>query len=109
MMELGEELRFALEPRQALFVLGEFSRKDFDRDLALQPGVGRAVDLPHAAFAQLGGDLVGAEALSDHRDYGRPAKRFRSASCQWSTTVIGGCALLRLAATRKRWPSPAAA
>ncbi len=35
-MELREELRFALEPRQALPVLGERRRQDLDRHLALQ-------------------------------------------------------------------------
>ena len=68
MVELGEELGFALEPRQALLVRGEFGRQDLDRDLAVEPGVGRAVDLPHPALAQLGGDLVGAEPLADHRE-----------------------------------------
>ena len=35
-VELGEELRFALEARQALLVLGERRRQDLDRHLALQ-------------------------------------------------------------------------
>jgi hypothetical protein len=45
-VELGEELGFALEPRQALPVFGEFGRQDLDRDLAIEPGVGRAVTSP---------------------------------------------------------------
>ena len=40
-VELGEELRFALEPRQAFLVGSEIGRQDLDRDFALQPGVGR--------------------------------------------------------------------
>ena len=40
--------------------------QDLDRDVALELGVGRAVDLPHAAFAELVGDLVGAEPSPDH-------------------------------------------
>ena len=64
-VELREELRLALESRQALLVLGERRGQDLDRDLALQPRVGRAVDLAHPALAELGGDLVGAEALAD--------------------------------------------
>ena len=62
MMELGEELRFTLEPRQALPVFGERRRQDLDRHLALEARVGGAVDLAHAALADLGEDLVGAEA-----------------------------------------------
>ena len=63
-IELGEELRFALESRQALLVFRERRGQHFDRHLALQARVGGAVDLPHAALAELGGDLVGAEAAA---------------------------------------------
>ena len=65
MVELGEELRFALESRQALLVLGERCGQDLDRDLAPELGVGGAIDLAHAALAQLGGDLVGAQSYAD--------------------------------------------
>ena len=37
-------------------------RQDLDRDLALQPGVGRPKYLPHPAFADRRGDIVNAEA-----------------------------------------------
>ena len=43
-LELGEELRLALEAREALGVGGERLGQDLDRDLALQLRVGRAVD-----------------------------------------------------------------
>ncbi len=66
MLELREDLRFALEARQALLILRESRWQDLDRDFALQARVDRAVYLSHSAFAELGGDLVGAEALSDH-------------------------------------------
>ncbi len=61
-LELGEQLCFALEARQTLSILGEGGRQDLDRDVALELRVRRAVDLAHPAFAQLGGDLVGTEA-----------------------------------------------
>ena len=64
MVELGQELRLALEAREALRVRGEGRGQDLDRDLALELRVGGAVDLAHAALAELGGDLVGAEAGS---------------------------------------------
>ena len=66
-MELRQKLRLALESRQALLVLGELGWQDLDRHLAIEPGVGRAIDLAHAALAELGGDLVGAEPLPGHR------------------------------------------
>ena len=40
MVKLGEELRFALEAREALGVGGERLGQDLDGDLALQLGVG---------------------------------------------------------------------
>ena len=36
MMELRQELRLALEAREALLVLGERRGQDLDRDVALQ-------------------------------------------------------------------------
>ena len=64
MVELRQNLRFALEAGQALLVLDERRRQHLDRDVALQPRVGRSPHLPHAAFAQLGDDLVGADATA---------------------------------------------
>ena len=62
MIQRRERLRFALEPRQALGVSGERVRQDLDRDLAIQLRVRRPIHLPHAAFADLRGDFVDAEA-----------------------------------------------
>jgi len=42
-LELGEELRFALEARETLRILDECLRQDLDRDVASQLGVGGAV------------------------------------------------------------------
>ena len=55
-------LRFPLEPRKPILIRRERLWQDFDRDVALEPGVTRAVDLAHAAFAEQRGDFVGAEA-----------------------------------------------
>ena len=75
MVELGEQLRLALEPRQPLRVLCERRRQHLDRHLALEPGVGRPVDLPHSAFANFGGDLVAADLRSDQDSRAYPAMR----------------------------------
>ena len=84
MVQLGEELRLALEAGQALLVLGERGGEDLDRHLALELGVGGAVDLPHAAFADLGGDLVGAEA-GPGRDH--PARPSGQTARLWSSAA----------------------
>jgi hypothetical protein len=40
---------------------GERRGQDLDRDVALELGVARAIDLAHAAFAEQGGDVVRTE------------------------------------------------
>ena len=62
MIQRGEHFRFALEARESIGITGQRRRQDLDRDLALQPRVGRPIHLPHAALADLGGDFVDAEA-----------------------------------------------
>ena len=52
----------SLESRQALAVAQQFSRQDFDSHLSPEARVARAIDLPHSAGADRGGDLIGAEA-----------------------------------------------
>jgi hypothetical protein len=62
MVQLREQLRLALVSREALLVGDECRGQDLDRDVAFQAGIVSAIHLAHAALAQLGGDLVGAEA-----------------------------------------------
>ena len=40
---------------------------DLERDVAIEAAVGGAVDLAHAAFAELLDDGVAADSLADHR------------------------------------------
>ena len=63
-------------PRLALESVAEFSRRDFDRDVAAETGVASLVDLAHSAFAQLGHDLIGTERLADHRRVGGIRPRY---------------------------------
>ena len=58
----------ALEPREPIVISGDRRRQDFDRDLALQLGVGCPIHLPHATFADLGRDFVDAEARAGSED-----------------------------------------
>jgi hypothetical protein len=68
--ELGQDLRFTLEARETLDVTRERRGEDLDGDVASQRGVGRPVDLAHAAFPELRGDLVRAEALAGGQGHG---------------------------------------
>ena len=57
MVQGGEHFRFALKSCEPIVISRERWRQDLDRDLTLQLGVGGSVHLPHAAFADLGGDF----------------------------------------------------
>ena len=58
MIEPRRHACFPLEARESVRISGEFCRKHFDGHRAVQPCVMRAVHLTHAAFAELGEDLV---------------------------------------------------
>jgi hypothetical protein len=60
-IERRQHLCFALKPRQAARVEREQLRLDFQRDVALQPGIARAIDFAHAATANRRDDLIDAE------------------------------------------------
>ena len=65
----GHELRLALEAGPALGVVAERLPHQLEGDFPPQLGVAGAPDLAHPARAELGGDLVGAEARSGHEDH----------------------------------------
>ena len=70
----GERLGFAREPGQPIGIIRERVRQDLQRDIAIELRVAGPPHLPHAAFADLGGDFVDAEAGAggkgqDVRDY----------------------------------------
>jgi hypothetical protein len=62
MIERREHFGFALKTSKPIIASRERRRQNLDRDLTLQLRVGRPIHLPHAAFADLGGDFVDAEA-----------------------------------------------
>ena len=64
MIERRERPGFAVESRDAVGVASDQLGKDFQRDVAAEPGVARAKHLPHAAFAEFGNDSIGAELCS---------------------------------------------
>ena len=65
-VEGRESLGLALEALQALRVRGHLGRQHLEGDLAPELRVGGAVDLPHPAGADRGGDAVVRERAADH-------------------------------------------
>ena len=75
MIERGQDLRFALEAREPLGIRRKRVGQDLQRDVALQAGVARAVDLTHAAGAKDCADLIDSEARA--RSHARPIDMMR--------------------------------
>ncbi len=69
MIQRGEQLRFALEPREAIGIGCERVRQDFDSDFATEPGVASPIDLSHAADAEGVDDLVDAQPCSGRESH----------------------------------------
>ncbi len=61
MVQRCEGLGFARESSQPIGIGCERLREDFERDVAIQLGIARAIDLSHAAFADRRGDVVASE------------------------------------------------
>ena len=58
MIQRRQHLRLAREARHAVGILREGLGQHLDRDVAVELGVGGALDLAHAALAELGSDAV---------------------------------------------------
>jgi hypothetical protein len=67
-----EQLRLALEAREPLRIACDRLRQDFDRDVAIQRRIARAIDFAHPAGANRTDDLVRAETGAD-REHGEGA------------------------------------
>ncbi len=57
-----ERFRLPLEANEAVRISGEELGEDLDGDVAIEPGVARAIDLAHAAGAERSNDGVRPEA-----------------------------------------------
>jgi hypothetical protein len=62
MIQRSEDLRFALEPGDAVRIGCEGLWQDLDRDVAVEPSIARAIDLSHAAHAERRDDFKRAES-----------------------------------------------
>ena len=72
MIERGEDLGLALEPRDAFGVACQGIGQRFDRDVPVEPRVARAVDFAHAAGAKRRSDFIGADVGACVVDSTRP-------------------------------------
>jgi hypothetical protein len=61
MVQCGERLGFALEARDALGIGSNLRRQDLQRDVAIELGVARPLDVTHSARPDSCGDLVRSE------------------------------------------------
>ena len=75
MVKLRQELRFALESRQAFAVLGERRRQHLDRDFTLELGVRRAEHFSHSALPERSQDSVRPESGADRQTHASSTSR----------------------------------
>ena len=62
MVQRSERLGFPCEARHPLGIGRKEVRQNLDGDRSSEVRIDRAIDLPHSALADLGGDLIGTEA-----------------------------------------------
>src|SRR5688572_29257380 len=61
-IERGEHLRFAREPREAIGIERERCRQYFDGHVAIELRIARAIHLAHSPGAERREDFIGAKA-----------------------------------------------
>ena len=64
-VQAGEDLRFSLEPGQAIRIGRESVGQDLQGNVACELCVGGAIDLTHPPLADEGGDVVVAKPVTD--------------------------------------------
>src|SRR6266581_2968372 len=70
MRKSGHGLGLALEAREGGRIVGQLSGKHLDRDIAIEPEVTGAVDLPNASGADGRDDLVALESRAAGQRHG---------------------------------------
>jgi hypothetical protein len=66
MVQTRQDLRLALESREAVGILGDIRRQDLERDLATELLIVGPPDFPHPAGAEGSADPILGEGLADH-------------------------------------------
>ena len=85
MVEGGERAGFAREARRAIGIARDRFRKNLQRDVALEPGIARAIHLAHPAGAERRNNFVVTDAGPGGNGHVRPLSR----GCDRSTTPNG--------------------
>ena len=75
MVEEGEYLRLTLKACEPFGVVRKQIREDFDRDVAIELRVPRAIDFAHAARADRHADFVRAKTSASSKRHGTPDQR----------------------------------
>ena len=81
-----EGLGFAREPSKPVRIVRKRVREDLERDIAIQPGIARAIDLSHAPFADRRGDFVDAETSTGRE--GQTAEDYRGTTTSETRLVL---------------------
>lgn len=71
MIQRGQRPGFTLEAREPISVVRERFGQDLDRHIPIELRIAGAIHLPHAAFADLSGDVVDAEARAGSESQSR--------------------------------------
>src|SRR6266851_3186220 len=99
MIERRRGLRFLFEAPYSILIRREVSRKNLQRDLAVQARVLGQIDFAHSPRTNVRDDFVMRDGLVDEA-------HFFNCAVQFSTTLIGGAGALSVTTlTRKRCPS----
>ncbi len=69
-VERRQRLCLTLEARAKLRVIEQVGQEEFDRDVAPEPRVARAIHVAHPTGTKRGNDFVGSEPLSREHDVG---------------------------------------
>ena len=80
-VEGGQQLRFASEPRHEVRIVRGAGGQGLDRHITTQPFVAAAIDVAHPALAQSADDLVRSDACASsqsHRAVRKNVLRWRS-------------------------------
>jgi hypothetical protein len=70
MIDLRDEARLPLEPREALGVVSKTFRQHLYGDVAPETRVSGAIDLAHGAMAQQSDDFIGPEPVPRPQRHG---------------------------------------
>ena len=62
-------MRFTFEAQEAIGIVGKQIRQDFQCDVAVEPGVARAIHLAHAPGADQPEDFIGAKARAGRQGH----------------------------------------